>query len=93
MLPTSNYSFKSTAVEINAAVVALRDLSMGLDGSMRGVIALDAEWDTIKSADGRVVASKPISIIQLAIQLDDGAEQAAIFRVHSRYIKRQPLSS
>ena len=54
---------------------------------MKGVIALDAEWDTVKSADGRVLASKPISIIQLAIQLDGGAEQAVIFRVHGRCVK------
>ena len=88
LLPAEKYSFKSTAGEMNMAIDAFRDLCKGLDGSMQGVMAIDAEWDTVKSPDGRVVGSKPISLIQFAIQLDDGTEQAMIFRVHNRYHKK-----
>ncbi|KAK3279881.1 hypothetical protein CYMTET_12253 [Cymbomonas tetramitiformis] len=75
-------SFKvlSRKGEINAQVDALRNQLIAEPDEHR-VIAIDCEWDTIKTRRGLVIGSSKVAIIQLGFQLH-GASKALILQVH-----------
>ena len=74
----------SGASEMNSNIDAMRAQVKGLPLHLR-VMSLDAEWDTIKTNQGMVVAQDKIAIIQLSFMLSEqGKVHALILQVHKR---------
>ena len=87
MLPTctideSRCQVLKTAAEINTKVDAMRNQVAALPAHLR-TISIDAEWDIHKNAQGFIVRTGTVAIIQLGYCLEEGgAANALILKVH-----------
>ena len=70
----------ATVQAINTKLLALRQVLCDVPASDR-VLSLDAEWDTTKNADGRVVFSHRIALIQIGYKMQ-GLPCASFIRTH-----------
>lgn len=73
-----------TSTDINSNVDAARNMVKGLPPHLR-FMSLDAEWDTVKTSTGIVIAQGTIAVIQLSFKLSNSSDiHALVLQVHGK---------